>query len=213
MEENQRKPTRQELKEWLKTINTLFPGFGEHYEDEHTSMWTFKSEGERTINISCGDGGAALIKEEMAKEIQKMLNDTMYYTPKVEELRIGYECEIRAPKYEGQKFIVDEDQMQYAAIAIRGGFLFTPYLTKEQIEAEGWSEITNESFYKGMLTLEKENGHTFYCAIRKNKNLLISQYIPSDPNELWSMSMKSTVYDGKCPSINEFRTICKLIGV
>lgn len=145
-----------------------------------------------------------------------------YYTPAIEDIRVGYELEYhnwsmdemgvpelnydRWDKTILEKWNV-ENLVKYGVKGVR-----VPYITKEQIEAEGWAVITEESLYKGMLTTVKDNGHTYYCRIYDGQNIFISQYRPASGN-LWSMSMKSTLFDGKCPSINEFRYICKLLNI
>lgn len=147
-----------------------------------------------------------------------------YFTPSIEDIRVGYEYESLRwklppePKYWekmiwGESRMMNSFDMAYFRELCAKGEIRVPYLTKEQIEAEGWAEIKEECWMKGMLKKVKENGHTFYCIIRKNNNLYVSQYIPSKPDEVWSMSMKSTVYDGECRDINTFRYICKLLGI
>ena len=136
-----------------------------------------------------------------------------YYTPDIEDIRIGYECQIRAPKHKGQKFIIDEDQMQYAAMCIKAKILFTSYLTKEQIEAEGW---IFKREYNNILNFETSNiwdesikgGFLEYDTITKNLKITTKDggYNQDGPN-------CSVKYNGKCPSINEFRYICKLLKI
>lgn len=121
-----------------------------------------------------------------------------YFQPKIEDLRIGYECEIRAPKYEGKRFVVDEHQMQYAAFAINGGFLFTPYLTKEQIEAEGWigsrhNEHWNWTYKKGDIFFEHLENNNFIRVFDSNHS--------------------DCIFSGQCKDINTFKYICKLLNI
>ena len=72
-----------------------------------------------------------------------------YYTPTIEELHIGYQCEITYAKdLIGTrdeyffKYVVEPQYFNEGDyVAVR-----TPFLTKEQIEAEGWKPnlITDE---------------------------------------------------------------------
>lgn len=143
-----------------------------------------------------------------------------FYKPKESELIMGYECEIHAPKYKGQKFIVDEDQMQYACIAIRGGFLYTPYLTKEDIQAEGW-EL--ENYHLFIMDSGDEKKDQTYWKLKKGSVHLMF-YEQSHEIRLYKIdfSRETTRESGfkddfrvtfKCPSINEFRYICKLLEI
>src|SRR6476469_4160719 len=91
--------------------------------------------------------------------------DKAYYKPKESELIMGYECEVHTSKYEGNKFIVDEDQMQYACFCIRAGFLYTKYLTEEDVENEGWElsgNTTEDMIIWGIL---------FSCRKKKDDNI------------------------------------------
>ena len=140
-----------------------------------------------------------------------------YYTPRLEDIRIGYECEIG--KSEGpfkiQKFIVDEDQVQYAAFLIRADNLIrTPYLTKEQIEAEGWVHTGGKLSSDSRQDFEKIVGVRGTCELHYvplNHKLKITQRNHvRDGSGRYSLL---TIYDGYCPSINEFRTICNLLNL
>lgn len=70
------------------------------------------------------------------------------------------------------------------------------YLIKEQIENEGWKESDKikNFFRKGNYKLE----------IYDNYRIIIRK-------DGWYE--ENTIYKGKCLSINEFRTICKLLGI
>ena len=143
-----------------------------------------------------------------------------YYTPDIEDLRVGYELEkviLRLkPKHtsdnetyiEGwEKFIVDEDQMQYICLLIRGAsednnMLRVPYLTEEQIENEGWAveEIDPlNPFIKG-----KKDSKEFLFN-RDNYELHLTNQI--------SLNAIKLLYNGECKSINDFRYICKLLKI
>jgi len=71
-----------------------------------------------------------------------------------------------------------------------------PYLTKEQIEAEGW--ISNG---KDIPTLKK-GVYTIWFSSYKFLGIFEEQCSESIP-----------LYTGECKSINEFRYICKLLKI
>jgi len=133
-----------------------------------------------------------------------------YYTPNIEDIYIGYECEIYSQtsnklisdvKWHSVKVDYYHDETRTLNVnnikkVIRKRHIRTPYLTKEKIEEEGW-EITFNTideiyFQKGKYKMEY---------FQKDKELLIGEdlYYPN--------------YNGSCPSINEFRYICKLLNI
>lgn len=134
-----------------------------------------------------------------------MLQDqtSNYYTPDISELFYGYECESlnghwgkgadRKPWFE--KYVVGQDLADYKEIR-------TLYLTKEQIEAEGWSHYAHvngrDEYQKG----------DFLCTTYSNLNPYTGRIcIRSRDNK------GDTLFTGQCKSINEFRRICKLVGI
>ena len=141
--------------------------------------------------------------------------ENKYFTPDIEDFCIGYECEIRTPtRWKSGKFPeilelnseLDEfgkDSLMKAAHAI----LRVPYLTKEQIEAEGWKENVLNNNEKALLLFLK-NGYE----LRMYKNyicrfsiLIVGAGII--PN--WD----KVLFEGKCKDINTFRKICKLLEI
>ena len=125
----------------------------------------------------------------ITQDLKDLKETDMYFVPNLPEIYIGYECEIRSPKYEGKKFIIYEDQMQYAVGCIRAGILFTPYLTKEQIEAEGWTSF-------GKCAYSHPDGYI----------LIIDQYLIEIRNSI-------ILFHGECKDINTFRYITKLLRI
>ena len=131
--------------------------------------------------------------------------ENKYFTPDIEDFCIGYECEIRTPtRWKSGKFPeilelnseLDEfgkDSLMKAAHAI----LRVPYLTKEQIEAEGW---TKEKSY-----FIKNNIYLFF----EDKSLEIDSGNPFS----WEAIDSEILFKGKCKDINTFRKICKLLEI
>ena len=141
--------------------------------------------------------------------------ENKYFTPDMEDFHIGYECEISTPTiWKSGKFPeilelnseLDEfgkDSLMKAAHAI----LRVPYLTKEQIETEGWKENVLNDNEKALLLFLK-NGYE----LRMYKNyicrfsiLIVGAGII--PN--WD----KVLFEGKCKDINTFRKICKLLEI
>ena len=128
-----------------------------------------------------------------------------YFTPDMEDFHIGYECEISTPtRWKSGKFPeilelnseLDEfgkDSLMKTAHAI----LRVPYLTKEQIEAEGW---TKEKSY-----FIKNNIYLFF----EDKFLVIDSGNPFS----WEAIDSEILFKGKCKDINTFRKICKLLEI
>jgi hypothetical protein len=122
-----------------------------------------------------------------------------YYTPELSDLYVDYECEIfRAGEYSSgwEPIVWGEDDFEIN----RCNHKRTPYLTREQIEAEGWREIhSDEYIIQGELHQYwfNNNAGTKYLSCIKRQG----QY----GNDI--------VFLGKCNSINEFRKLIKWIGI
>src|SRR5674476_935073 len=67
-----------------------------------------------------------------------------YYIPELEDLRIGYECEVNGAGLAGgqDNWVKDTaksiNNLKGLESFLKAGCLRTSYLTKEQIEVEGW---------------------------------------------------------------------------
>ena len=125
-----------------------------------------------------------------------------YFIPEIEDIYSGYEYEVRRNdgKWERvTKFSNDydyEDNPHYAIMKdIKAGKIRVPYLSKEQIEKEGWEfteQINNRLYFrKGAFVLTFEDD---YINIDNTKGQDIG-------------------YWGKCKDINTFRYICKLLEI
>lgn len=150
------------------------------------------------------------------------MEDEKYFIPDIEDIRVGYECEwqskIRKETWHKEIFDVDlvnifydeyehSDEDEPLSEQFR-----TPYLTKKQIEAEGWNiweqgpSAEGTSFIKDKYScqlLMRGNVNALNAGIDPNStNLTISQYKTGD-----------VLFLGECKSINEFRYICKLLKI
>ena len=135
------------------------------------------------------------------------LTPTQYFTPDIEDMYVGYECEWRMPRrdwitYHDEKVydwqtttldIGDFDQNdlanEFSNVALGQCEFRTPYITMEQIEKEGWEKTANDwkkgeysfKFLQGIQVIFSVHGFSKFC--------------------------------GQCKDINTFRQICKLIGI
>ena len=137
-------------------------------------------------------------KEEFEGEFQKR-----YFTPSIEDIRVGYECEFLSGR--GMETIDNwrncRIEQWHLPIAIRDIKLIrVPYLTKEQIEKEGWeSEGTIGSYKKGRCKalhgiISDATRVQHYLSIVEGDSFFVR-------------------YAGECKDINTFRYICKLLNI
>lgn len=134
------------------------------------------------------------------------METTKYFTPNIEDIRVGYEgwyfnsCidELGVPELNyarWEKTILNkgmvETILEYGVREFKSA-----YLTKEQIEAEGWEHKWYEkgihSWVKGELVL------TTFDDFQRIKINYETGY---------------QLFDGECKDINTFRYICKLLNI
>lgn len=145
------------------------------------------------------------------------MNNQDYYTPSIEDFRMDYEGE---QKVQGEwvPFIIDRVNKLnsilsiYKEVYMDGKAIRTPYLTKEQIEKEGWVEDIDHPIFSGSLSIKNDKA-TYWLRMIDKTNIRIIRYTKPDHNNIWKMQQRSTIYDGDCPSINEFRQITKLLNI
>ena len=146
--------------------------------------------------------------------------ENKYFTPDIEDICIGYELEINWSRaYEVcwvpiKVLVQDEDFVYTNSIseiinALDDGMseARVPYLTKEQIEAEGWKEcILNDN--EQALLLFSKNGYDlriYEDYIYRFSELIVGAgMMPS-----WD----KVLFEGECKDINTFRKLCKLLHI
>ena len=145
----------------------------------------------------------------MNKETQttflKQEEESKYFTPEISDIHVGYEYEhlnSETNKWEKTKIINAKmlSYFMYETNKIISTVTRVPYLTKEQIEAEGW-----EQRGKG------NNGGVTYGYYNKNDSNICT----------WENSTKieiqesegNILFHGECKDINTFRKIIKLLGI
>ena len=149
-----------------------------------------------------------------------MIMENKYFVPEISDLRVGYECEIyeqstnkliKKIDWHPVKVIIGNSKYG-KSIAInripnylKQDKIRVSYLTKEQIESEGWK--FNGTGFIGVDNKEIEVYNKKNCELRKYKNefITIAQFIE---NQLIDI-----LYKGTCKSINELRRIQKLLEI
>lgn len=147
-----------------------------------------------------------------------------YYTPDISDFFVGYECEILYPFNKAEteysfKYNPNPSEDRWVEHVFKHGHIDswegilietideyrTSYLTKEQIEAEGWTLLPPSSYLPYARPEEQLD--------RLYKNGWSIQHKPFKKILVIINHVEMIQYFGKCPSINEFRKICKLIGI
>lgn len=134
--------------------------------------------------------------------------ENKYFTPDIEDIRVGYECEIFnylkgiwMPIILDSDFIIQIlDELNHRPYELR-----VPYLTKEQIEAEGWG--------KGYGLADFEKTKPILWSAKRIDNITYDLQYNFDTLELILVKGINVVYRSQCKDINTFRYICKLINI
>jgi hypothetical protein len=143
--------------------------------------------------------------------------DNKYYTPDITDLFVGYECEVYNSDIPLHEITKDNRPMSWKKIIwTESDFdeacfdrewaktnIRTLFLTKEAIEAEGWEY---EDMYRdGGTTIYKKGEYVidFYGTNKMRQEYNIT---------IWN-NRKYVLYNGPCPSINEFRKLMKWLGI
>jgi hypothetical protein len=151
----------------------------------------------------------------MSNQIKK------YYTPKLEDLFVGYECEHTTmtasfdAKDKANVLMSNDDDVHFGKLGdwqlaeylnyiIDEGydvskFIRTKYLDKEDFLADGW--------------LEKKDGSPFFIAFSKD-GIECNWLIAYKMVDMWtSIGEDKPIirFCGHCPSVNEFRKLCQYL--
>lgn len=156
--------------------------------------------------------------------------ENKYFTPDIEDIRVGYECEYMSPSLGWIKLIVADYHFKtnipegYNGISIfniseylkQENWIRVPYLTKEQIEAEGWKPVDLKGFAYRYGVPSFRHGFTkgnFIAVLDTRKyhieisaaDVTLIDFLPEFP-EMFRVTIP-------CKDINTFRYICKLLGI
>lgn len=134
-----------------------------------------------------------------------------YFKPEISDIRVGYECEVNWSINPGQveewksiKWTTEEfSNEEEGFIQVR-----VLFLTKKQIEAEGWECIGE---YPGGALLCKKGQYELVTST--DYRMKISKVWKSFEGEPDEKEHRKDLYNGGCKDINTFRQICKLLGV
>lgn len=142
--------------------------------------------------------------------IRNMIKE--YYQPEIEDLKVGYECGwLGNVGLKHKWFPVKMSAMTITNAVIHGiQFYRTPYLTKEQIIAEGWDHEYDD-FTFGVFTKDTDNVHKWYYLDYDYSNHGLSidfvHHIEKDGE------IHYTKFVGECKCINTLRYISKLLKI
>ena len=136
--------------------------------------------------------------------------ENKYFTPDIEDFYVGVVYEKFSQGLQIDEFgrflpegIRDDEvkwrectikypsDILHVSIALNKETIRVPYLTKEQIEAEGWEYVNMDM-----------------CWIKNG----IELYLEKD-NKIEILKQPNFLYQGECKDINTFRKIIKLLGI
>lgn len=152
-----------------------------------------------------------------------------YYTPDISDIRIAYEYEQYHPRFytnnEGEvenrsvwyKKTISEPLMYGDTLSskINNKTIRVPYLTKEQIEVEGWFNGVGENwFYKNLSNVVKVNNEYFIDGKLISYEDYELHYNYNTHILIIGNEERNYLFQGYCFSINEFRYITnKLLNI
>lgn len=125
--------------------------------------------------------------------------ENKYFTPDIEDIRVGYECEVAYLHEDNWTYVKCRHQEEtkdfILAVFDYNRRVRVPYLTKEQIEAEGWKAKEDKTYYIS-------SDHGGYILKHVGKQI-----------EIIDLFDANYIYRGECKDINTFRYICKLLKI
>jgi hypothetical protein len=135
-----------------------------------------------------------------------------YFIPEISDFYFGYEFEYQAPDKKWHKctyHMNNTDKLNFIYIGVSNlqslidkEEIRVPYLTKEQLETEGWKydEKYNDEkhFYKDETYLKLYIGYQHEEIIFHNISIF---------------NANGVLFRGECKCINDFRKICKLLEI
>ena len=119
--------------------------------------------------------------------------ENKYFTPDIEDIHAGYECELLIYDKWEPNIVKPYTALESVVKCIKDKVIRVPYLTKEQIEAEGWKHSEKDCFNyndRWMCSWYPEYNRMEFC---------------DDENE--------NGFAGECKDINTFRKIIKLLNI
>ncbi len=159
--------------------------------------------------------------------------ENKYYTPNREDFREGFEYEqlhcaystvdFRLTSSQWIKHIFDDftsPENYLLDEKFENKSIRVPFLTKEQIESEGWEFNEVEIVKPNLMCYKKGTMHgdevlyqIIYILSTKWILIYVGNYIIRTTLNNNEIITNNTLFSGKCLSINEFRYICKLLNI
>jgi|HubBroStandDraft_2_1064218.scaffolds.fasta_scaffold404533_2 hypothetical protein len=152
----------------------------------------------------------------------------LHYTPSIKDIFVGYEAEFNWATYGAFVNVNNDDDLTVSFVPtklwepivcgynehmldskrtpeefhviLKMGNLRTPYLTHEQIDKEGW-EFVHQGAMDTFQQFEKKDQNVWMYFYNQQKTITIIK------------GNSYPIYSGSCPSINELRTIMKLLNI
>ncbi len=138
--------------------------------------------------------------------------ENKYYTPALEDLFIGYECEIKNAADAQQRFnngVVTKDFLPII-IRIKSDSIRTKYLDREDIEKCGWEYDEDSIRQLPLLRFVKyESGRVCNAVWLDDEDHTIDII----QNNFNGGGGYYSIFKGECKSINELRKVMKMIGI
>ena len=142
-----------------------------------------------------------------------------YFTPDITDIRVGYECECLWCCAEPREWklikITAEDNMNTIELPIEEAIyrvidneIRVPYITQEQIEAEGWKIDTRFNTIVCSKQVVWFDGINREIELRYDENKKIL-YLGYDCGNFTLYG----IFEGECKDINTFRQIQKLLKI
>lgn len=149
------------------------------------------------------------------------MNDK-YFVPKIEDFKVGFEYEFQGIPEGWHKMVFSvENSLKTMAYNIKEGYIRVAYLTKKQIETEGWK--FDSSSKENKVPSKKEDEYISF--IRKKKDDAPKGIFTSNELIYFINTHKLVInngedsddyycyFDGECKDINTFRYIYKLLNI
>ena len=158
--------------------------------------------------------------------------DNRYYTPDIEDLRIGFHCEVHSSmeskdngetwKHTWKSMVIKTgNNLLYNLGALKMEQMRVKYLTKKDIESEGWKvkicpfNILKGTKHTGNYDVDDDltgTEYNLYYRLESNR-LSIESYPICFGKASRPYKGVDRIYFGDCKSINEFKTIQKLLSI